>query len=136
LRGRILPGWSARNAGVVMRLLLIGAVALSLLALPAAALAQSAGDDQYSDPLAPSDQPADQGQSQSGSSDQPSATPQPAPSDTAAAPTAPTSPTSETAAAPAANTLPRTGWAPGALVATAAALLLGGLMLRRSSSVT
>ena len=32
-------------------------LAVSLLALPAAAMAQSAGDEQYSDPFAQTDQP-------------------------------------------------------------------------------
>jgi hypothetical protein len=91
------------------------ATAGALLALlPAAAAAQSAGDEQYSDPFANSEKP----------SKPPAATPAPAQPAQATAPAAPaqaapaaTAPSRTTGGAQAAQ-LPRTGWdalVPGAL---------------------
>ena len=48
----VLLSASATNTGPMTRLSLIAVVAALALALPAAALAQSAGDNQYQDPLA------------------------------------------------------------------------------------
>ena len=93
-------------------------LAVSLLALPTAALAQSAGDEQYQDPFAQTDQP-------NGSQDQPAAQP-----DAAPAPATPAEPaaSSQQTAAP---TLPRTGF-PAFLLASAGAMLLAsGAALRR-----
>jgi hypothetical protein len=115
----------------VTRTLTIGALFLALVAFPAAALAQSAGDDQYSDPLAPSEQPADQGQSA------------PAPQATAPAQGAPatstepaTSAPTDAAAAAAAGRLPRTGLSMTLLLGTAMALLAGGLGLRHYAATS
>jgi hypothetical protein len=104
-----------------------------LLALPGAALAQSAGDDQYADPFGDTQQPSDGGQSDGdrsvddgGSTSQPSApapTPDPAPS------AAETSATASDGA-----TLPRTGFEAVLLLAAAFPLLLGGIALRRVAS--
>jgi hypothetical protein len=103
-----------------MRRRLIAALAaMALLAVPAAALAQSAGDDQYSDPFG--DEPTqDQGT--------PNESPAPAAEPTSQAPAA------ESAAADdpgSGGTLPRTGY-PAALTALLGALLLGaGVSVRR-----
>jgi hypothetical protein len=96
-------------------------LAVSLLALPTAAMAQGAGDEQYQDPFGQSDQP-------NGSQDQPAAEPEAAP-----APATPAEPavSSQQSAAPA---LPRTGF-PAFLLASAGAMLLaGGTALRRRVS--
>lgn len=113
------------------------AAALALSA-PGAALAQSAGDDEYRDPFAGEDQPQDGGGA--GGSDGGGSTGGGAPSAPAPAPT-PT-PTPAPAAEPGAvepaattaATLPRTGAAVGAgWVAAAGFLLLAaGVGLRRS----
>ena len=90
-----MPGWR--------RTVSLAAVLLALM--PAAALAQSAGDEQYQDPF--------QGQGQA----TPTATPAPAqPAQTPAAPAATAAPAAPPAAAAApaqaaqAAQLPRTGW--------------------------
>lgn len=87
-----MPGWR--------RIVSLAAVLLALT--PAAALAQSAGDEQYQDPF--------QGQGQA----TPTATPAPAqPAQTPAAPAATAAPAAPPAAAAApvqAAQLPRTGW--------------------------
>jgi hypothetical protein len=104
-----------------------------LLALPGVALAQSAGDDQYADPLSGQDQPADSGQ---GNGDQPTDDGGSTPAPTAPAPDpAPTgAETTSTAAPGAGTTLPRTGYDVVLLFAAAFPLLLGGLTLRRVAS--
>jgi hypothetical protein len=87
-----MPGWRR----------IVSLAAVLLVLTPAAALAQSAGDEQYQDPF------QDQGQAT------PTATPAAAqPAQTPAAPAAPaaTAPAPAAAAAPAqAAQLPRTGW--------------------------
>jgi hypothetical protein len=98
-------------------------IALCLLAMPAAALAQSAGDEQYTDPFGESENPADT-QAQGA----------PAP-ESEAAPAAPAegeeAVASQQADSPA---LPATG-GPAALLAGGGALLLaGGAALRRRAS--
>jgi len=94
-----------------------------LLALPAVAPAQNAGDQQYTDPLAPS-QPRDDGGSGSSGAPPPSAsgTPQAPPT------------TAPAQAAPAQNQLPRTGFPAGLLALAGAGMLGGGLALRRRLS--
>ena len=113
-----------------MRRLLTVLAALSVLALPPAALAQSAGDEQYADPFGQVDE---QGGSQG---QQPGETPEAAPAP-APAQTAQTDElgTSEPEIVPtAAPTLPATGF-PAGLVAGAGALLLAsGTTLRRRFS--
>lgn len=112
----------------VSRLLTIWAVLLALLAFPAAAFAQSAGDDQYSDPLAGSEQPSGQGgQPQSGSGQ---GSPPQTGEQAQSAPTT-SAQSGTTAAAASSDALPRTGLDVVLLFAAAAPLLLGGFALRR-----
>jgi hypothetical protein len=105
-----------------MRRLVTLLIAAFLLALPSAALAQSAGDEQYADPF-------EQPQEPSGSQDEPAPTPEPAPAPAESSQTA-TATQTEVTQATGAQTLPATGL-PVALVAGAGGLLLtGGTMLR------
>jgi LPXTG-motif cell wall-anchored protein len=115
-------GGRCRYAVPPMRRRLIAALAaVALFALPAAALAQSAGDDQYSDPFGDVDQPT---QDQGGANESPA----PAAEPTGEAPAA------ESAAAAdqgSGGTLPHTGF-PAALSALLGALLVGaGVSVRR-----
>ena len=99
-------------------------LAMSLLALPTAAMAQSAGDEQYSDPFGQTDEP-------NGSQDNPAPEPEPAPAPATPAAPAEQAVTSQEAAAP---TLPATGL-PAFLLASAGAMLLAsGAALRRRVS--
>jgi LPXTG-motif cell wall-anchored protein len=94
---------------------------MALLAAPAGALAQSAGDEQYSDPFGDVSEPS-QDQGTSNGSRAPAGEPagEPAASDSAAA-----------ADSGSGSTLPRTGF-PAALGALLGALLLGaGVSMRR-----
>jgi hypothetical protein len=98
------------------------------LAAPAAAVAQSAGDDQYVDPLAGQDAPQQQQQQPSQGSQGPA--PQAQGSETLA-PTqtgAGSAPSGSSGARP---TLPRTGLAAGLLAGIGALLVLGGRGLGR-----
>ena len=114
------------------------AVLAAVLALssPAAALAQSAGDDQYRDPFGEEEQPQQQepgsGGSQGGGDTGAGATPP------AAATPAPTTPApavpAEEPVATTAETLPRTGLAAGVVAALGFGLLAAGLGLRRSAA--
>jgi hypothetical protein len=112
----------------VTRTLIIGTLFLTLIALPAGAFAQSAGDDQYSDPLAPTEQPADRGQS----------APAPGPPTPAPAPAQSTpvtsSPSTDDSSASPRGTLPRTGLSIPLLLVLAMPLLISGIMLRRCAS--
>jgi hypothetical protein len=108
------------------------AVAL-VLAVPSAAYAQGAGDDQYTDPFSGSSQPTPTATPRS-SAPQATATPAPAapaPAQSSAAPAATAAPAPAQASAPAAGpTLPYTGvdaWIPGL---SGALLLAGGVALR------
>ncbi len=117
--------------------------ALTLAAAPTAAFAQNAGDEQYADPFGNSSQ-SGSGSSGSGSSGSSGSTgttgttgsnsgvaaaqQQGTPSATAAAGTAAGQSTA------AAGELPRTGLDVGIVAAVGAALLLGGLALRRRSA--
>jgi hypothetical protein len=108
-----------------MRRLVILLTAVSLLALPAAALAQSAGDEQYSDPFSQADQPNDS-QGQGTESPEPTA-----PTQTTQTSQAP----AETAQDPAPGpSLPATGLPIGLLAGTGLLLLAGGTTLRRQLS--
>ena len=108
-----------------IRLLLL-ALLCGLLLAPAAAVAQSAGDDQYADPFGDEEQQAAQ------------STPTPAPAAPAPAPAAPaTTPApsagaaqAPAAAAPGAPTLPRTGRDALAAALAGIALIATGLALR------
>ena len=97
------------------------------LGVPAPALAQSVGDEQYRDPFAGEEQPQDDGTEDTAPA---APTPAPAPAPAPAAPTgsAPVEPTATTA-----GTLPRTG-AEAAWVAAAGLLMIaGGIGLRRTA---
>ena len=108
---------------VVLRRRLAVLVAAVLLAAPAAAFGQSAGDDQYEDPFAGENQ----SQPQSGGGAQ-EPTPTPAPAEPA--PAAP-APAAEPAAAVAQQPeLPRTGLDAAPILAIGAVLLGGGVALR------
>jgi pyruvate dehydrogenase E2 component (dihydrolipoamide acetyltransferase) len=98
------------------------------LALPGAAAAQSAGDEQYEDPFAPEPgQTGDGGEQEEESGGQPAPAPEPAP---APAP-APAAPAPEPAAATTAQAeLPRTGGDAGALALAGTLLLAGGVAVR------
>ena len=100
------------------------ALAALVLALPSAAWAQGAGDEQYQDPFGDEEaQPEPQGDGQDDSQGEP-----PVQDDGAAAPEA--APAQPAQSAPAAEQLPYTG-ADTALVGLGGALLLaGGVVLR------
>ena len=111
-----------RYAVAPMRRRLIAALAvMALLAAPVGALAQSAGDDQYSDPFGDVSEPSQDEGSQNGSSAPP-----------ADQVDTPAATESQTAADPGSgSTLPRTGF-PAALSALLGALLLcAGVSMRR-----
>ena len=105
------------------RSLLIVAALLCALAVPSAALAQGAGDDQYQDPF---------GDEQSQEEPTPTATPapvQPAPAQPAPAPAQAPAPAS--AQSGPSEQLPRTGADAGWIACAGAALLAAGIALRR-----
>ena len=125
-----------------LTLLFVGA---AFLAAPAAALGQSAGDEQYTDPFGQED-PAGQQQEPAGQQQEPTPAPEqpvePPPSPAEPAPcgngTAEAAPTSE--AAPTAEatqegsaTLPRTGGPVVLVAAIGYALLLAGIAIRRKA---
>ena len=113
-------------------------LAAFMLALPSAAFAQSAGDEQYADPFGQTDQ-GDQSSGGSGggggggggSQGQPAQTPAPAP-----APSGDVGAATETQVAQQtdAPTLPATGLPVGLLAGTGALLLAAGTTLRRRTS--
>jgi hypothetical protein len=108
-----------------MRRLVALLLAVSLLALPAAAMAQGAGDEQYSDPFGQTDE-------QGGSQEQPAPEPEAAP----AAPATPAAPAEQATASQdaAAPTLPATGLPAFLLASAGAVLLASGFALRRRVS--
>jgi LPXTG-motif cell wall-anchored protein len=105
-------------------------LAVLSLASPAAALGQSAGDEQYQDPFAPEPGQTDESDStggggSGGSEDDGTAqdpAPAPAPSAAQDAPAAPAAATTEQ--------LPRTGADEGLVALAGAVLLIGGVALR------
>jgi hypothetical protein len=99
-------------------------LAVSLLALPTAAMAQSAGDEQYSDPFGQTDQP-------NGSQEDPAPEPDAAPAPATPAAPAEQAVTSQEAVAP---TLPATGLPVFLLASAGAMLLASGAALRRRVS--
>jgi LPXTG-motif cell wall-anchored protein len=120
----------------VPRRRLVALLAAGLLAAPASALGQSAGDDQYVDPFAGEGEQ----QEQSGSDDgvvedvgggqEPAA---PAPETVAPAPAAAPTETAPGTAAPvtqSAPELPRTGAETGTILLAGSILLAGGIALR------
>jgi hypothetical protein len=114
-----------------MRRLVTLMIAASALALPSAALAQNAGDEQYADPFG---QVQDQGGGQSQQNE--------APAQSAPAPAAPAQTTTSTATTgeavasqdTSAPALPRTGLPAGLLAGTGVLLLTAGTTLRRRFS--
>jgi hypothetical protein len=102
----------------------ITAVVALALATPAAAFGQSAGDDQYQDPLAGQDQ----GGSGGGAGEPaPAPAPAPAPSDSTGADTSGTAPAAEGAPAGAGGAqLPRTGGEPILIGLFGVAMLVTG----------
>jgi hypothetical protein len=108
-----------------MRRLLTVLAALCLLALPPAALAQSAGDEQYADPFGQVEEPS---KSQEQPAQTPTAAPAPAPAQSGAALGESQAEVAQQTSAP---TLPATGF-PAVLAAAAGGLLLAsGATLRR-----
>jgi hypothetical protein len=115
-----------------MRRLFTLLLTLSLLALPSAALAQSAGDEQYADPFGQVDQPSgSQGEGDQTPSE-PAPAPAPAPSDGSGEVAGATqTPVVQQTDAP---TLPATGLPAGLLAGAGALLLTAGTALRRRLS--
>ncbi len=112
-----------------MRRLLTVLAALCLLALPPAALAQNAGDEQYADPFGQVDEP-------NRSQDQPAETPEaaPAPAPAPAQSGAALGDSQAEVVQTSAPTLPATGFPAGPLAAAGALLLASGTTLRRRVS--
>ena len=108
------------------------ALAGAVLALPAAAWGQSAGDDQYEDPFAP--QPG-QGQTNEGSAGVDQGEPAPVPSEPTPVPEttasqAPAPTPAATTAVAAQEQLPRTGADAGPIALAGTLLLASGVALR------
>ena len=102
-------------------------LALFALALPAVAVAQNAGDEQYADPFGQTDQPSEsQGEPADGTQEQAAPAPEPAPA--APAQEQEQAVASQDVAAP---TLPRSGLPAHVLAGAGALLLAAGLTLRR-----
>jgi hypothetical protein len=113
-----------------MRRLVTLILAVSLFALPSAAFAQSAGDEQYADPF-------DQTEEPSGSQGEPTQAPEPAPAPAPApAQSDGTAEATQTQVVAQADTptLPATGLPVGLLAGTGLLLLAGGTTLRRQTS--
>jgi hypothetical protein len=107
------------------------AAAIAALAFPAPSLAQSAGDDQYEDPLA--GQPSNGSSSSSGGSSGSGSAPTPAPATTppASGGSEGTAPQATAAASPNGE-LPRTGFDVIVTIELGLALLLTGLVAQRT----
>jgi hypothetical protein len=101
-------------------------LAALMLAVPSAAFAQSAGDEQYADPF-------DQPQQPSGSQEEPAQTQAPAPAPAQGGDTGAAAET-QVAQQAAAPTLPATGLPVGLLAGTGALLVAAGTTLRRRAS--
>jgi hypothetical protein len=113
-----------------MHRLLALILAVGLLAIPSAAFAQSAGDEQYADPFGEVEEGGGSQDEPSGTQDEPAPAPAPEP-----APAAEGAPAAEPVAAQAdAPTLPATGLPAGLLAGAGALLLTGGAALRRRLS--
>ena len=113
----------------VLRRRLPAAVAVAaVLAFPAAAAADSAGDNQYQDPFSnvPSQPKKKKTQSQ-----QPATSTTPAPSPSAPATSTPTATTAAPSSSTSSGQLPRTGFPLLPVAAVGAALIGAGLGLRR-----
>jgi hypothetical protein len=120
------------------RALTLLSVAAAFLAAPAAALGQSAGDEQYTDPFG-QEEPAGQQQEPAPAPEQP-VEPPPAPAEPApggngtaeAAPSVEAAPTTE-ATQEGSATLPRTGGPVVLVAAIGYVLLLAGIAIRRKA---
>jgi len=113
---------------MTVRLATLLAALVLALTLPAAALGQGAGDDQYTDPFGSGqndtgDEPAQEPDAPTSSDDEPSAAPAPAP-------TASAGPGQESSAGGGQDQLPYTGADAGLLALSGALLLAGGVALR------
>jgi hypothetical protein len=117
-----------RYPSPAMRRLVTLFLAAFLLALPSAALAQSAGDEQYADPFGQVKQP------NSGQGQQAQTPAEPAPAAPAPATPAASSDQAVASQETAAPTLPATGLPAGLLAGTGALLLAAGTTLRRRVS--
>jgi LPXTG-motif cell wall-anchored protein len=112
-----------------MRRLLTVFAALFLLALPPAALAQSAGDEQYADPFGQVDK-SKESQGQPTDTTQAAPAPAPAPAQSGAVLGDSQAEVAQTSA----PTLPATGFPAGLLAAAGALLVASGATLRRRVS--
>jgi hypothetical protein len=108
-----------------VRLATLLAVLALALTIPAVALGQGAGDDQYTDPFGSGQNGGDE---PSSSDDQPSATPTPTPEP--AAPAATAAPAQESADDGDGRQLPYTGGDAGLLAVCGVILLAGGVAVR------
>jgi LPXTG-motif cell wall-anchored protein len=109
----------ARYAVAPMRRRLAALMAALLLALPAAATAQNAGDEQYSDPFGGTEQPEGGGGDGGSNGSETPSTPSAPPAEPAVEDTAPADTSEDSGSA-----LPQTGF-PAALAAALGLLLLG-----------
>jgi hypothetical protein len=112
-------------------------LALALLAAPAGAFAQSAGDDQYTDPFGPSEEAQQEGGGSNGSegaqTPAPAPAPDPAPAPAPAEGSVTQQPETEpdTQAVDPGPTLPYSGFPAGIAAGAGALLLAAGAALRR-----
>jgi hypothetical protein len=113
-----------------MRRLVTLLIAVSMLAIPSAVLAQSAGDEQYADPFGQVEEP-NGGQDQQGQAPDQGARAPAAPAQTSPTTGADQSVASQETGSP---TLPRTGLDAVFMVVLGAALLLAGTTIRRIAS--
>jgi LPXTG-motif cell wall-anchored protein len=108
---------------------LAASAVLIALALPGVAVAQSAGDEQYTDPFGQGDAPAQQEPAPEQPVEQTPSTPEPPPGGNGAVEAAPTA----EAAPESSPSLPRTGTPVVLFAAIGYALLLAGIAIRRKS---
>jgi hypothetical protein len=111
--------------------LAVALAALVLLAAPAGALAQSAGDDQYTDPFAPSEEPQQGGGSDGTETPAPAPAPEPAPAPAEGAVAGQPEVDAETPAVDPGPTLPYSGFPAGVAAGAGALLIAAGAALRR-----
>ena len=103
----------------------------ALLAAPHAALAQSAGDDQYTDPFANGDQPADDPGAGGGTEGDGSQEQGGSPNDGASLAESEPGLSTDNAAGTPTGSLPRTGFPVLLVLASGYVLLLAGTVIRR-----
>jgi hypothetical protein len=112
---------------VPVRPQVLASAVLIALALPGVAAAQSAGDEQYTDPFGQGEAPAQQEPAPEQPVEQTPAAPEPAPGGNATVEVAPT----DEAVAESSPSLPRTGAPVILFAAMGYALLLAGIAIRR-----